>query len=337
MANEPTFVDGVESPASKRVYYHDGLDIGGPDGLVEVMSATDGLVVSAGEERIDGRKDVPAQPRYDTVYVLDGRGWLHRYSHLAKVSVRAGHSVSKGQVVGVLGKEGDSGGWAHLHYDIKAVQASGRWGTVEGYAFLWQAYLAEYEPPVVAVARPHVLAWTGQEVTLDGSRSWSACNNITSYFWTFGDGSTARGEKVQRTYERAGVYSEMLEVTDCRGNTAIDFATVQVIDREHPDRLPPGIHACYVPTLGIVPGDAVTFLVRTFGTTERQEVWDFGDGTPTATTRSDGNVDPHARDGYARVEHRYAKAGRYIVTVRRSDEHGQEAVARLVVEVQRKR
>jgi len=337
MANEPTFVDGVESPAAKRVYYHDGLDIGGPDGLLEVTSTTDGLVVVAGEARLAGREGLPAKGRTDTVYVLDGRGWLHRYSHLASVAVRVGQSVAKGEKLGVLGKEGDSGGWSHLHYAISAVQPSGRWGTVEGYAFLWQAYVQQYGPKLLAVARPHALAWTGQKVTLDGSRSWAACNNITGYFWTFGDGTVARGAKVERTYEKAGEYCETLEVTDCRGNLEVDFATVQVIDREHPDRLPPGVHACYVPTFDIAPGDPVTFLVRTFGTTERQEVWDFGDGTPPVTTKSDGNVDPHARDGYAVTEHRFAKTGRYIVTVRRSDEHGQEATARMAVYVERKR
>ncbi len=336
MANEPTFVDGVENPAAKHIYYHDGLDIGGPDGLLEVTSTTDGLVIVAGEDRVAGREELPVKGRADTVYVLDGRGWLHRYSHLASVSVRAGQSVTKGDTLGVLGKEGDSGGWSHLHYAISAVQPSGRWGTVEGYAFLWQAYVQQYGPKLLAVARPHALAWTGQKVTLDGSRSWAACNNITGYFWTFGDGTTARGAKVERTYEKAGEYCEMLEVTDCRGNVEVDFATVQVIDREHPERLPPAIHACYVPTFDIAPGDPVTFLARTFGTTERQEVWDFGDGTPPVTTQSDGNVDPHARDGYAVTEHRFAKAGRYIVTVRRSDEHGQEAAARMVVYVEHK-
>lgn len=43
-------------------------------------------------------------------------------------SATIGSRVRMGQKVGVLGKEGGSGGWAYLHYDIKAVQPSGRWG-----------------------------------------------------------------------------------------------------------------------------------------------------------------------------------------------------------------
>ncbi len=44
MANVPVFVDGGEVPGSKNIYYHYGLDFGGAEGLVDVISATDGLV-----------------------------------------------------------------------------------------------------------------------------------------------------------------------------------------------------------------------------------------------------------------------------------------------------
>ena len=45
MANEPTYVDGGERPDVRKIYYHSGLDIGGREGDVEVVAATDGLVV----------------------------------------------------------------------------------------------------------------------------------------------------------------------------------------------------------------------------------------------------------------------------------------------------
>ena len=79
-----------------------------------------------------------------------------------------------GQKIGVLGKEGSSGGWSHLHFDIKSRQPSGKWGIQEGYAFLWEAYRREHRPQLIAVARPHHLIWAGEKVVLDGSRSWSA-------------------------------------------------------------------------------------------------------------------------------------------------------------------
>jgi len=46
MGNEPTYVDGGDEPAKKDIYYHYGFDIGGSEGLVDVVAATDGIVVS---------------------------------------------------------------------------------------------------------------------------------------------------------------------------------------------------------------------------------------------------------------------------------------------------
>jgi hypothetical protein len=186
---------------------------------------------------------------------------------------------------------------------------------------------------VIAVARPHHVAWTGEPVTLDASLSWTADGGALRCEWAFCDGSRAEGPTAERVYERAGVYSEILKVTDSAGRCDYDFAIVEVADREHPELIPPGIHAAFAPSLGLRPGDAVTFKVRAFGTTHGDEAWDFGDGSAPVTVRSDGNVDRYAPDGYAVTEHSFAKPGDYIVTVRRSNEHGQEAVARLYVPV----
>jgi murein DD-endopeptidase MepM/ murein hydrolase activator NlpD len=74
-----------------------------------------------------------------------------------------------GQKIATLGKEGGSGGWSHLHYEILSRQPSGRLGTLEGYAFLWEAYLRQYKPHVIAVARPHQAVLVGEKVLLDGA------------------------------------------------------------------------------------------------------------------------------------------------------------------------
>ncbi len=332
MANEPVYVDGGDTPNEETIYYHSGLDIGGCEGLVDVVAATEGLVVSSGNEQLPGYEETPVSPRYDVVYIRDGRGWFYRYSHLKTIEpeVRPGARVRMGQKIGLLGKEGGSGGWSHLHFDIHALQPSGRYGIEEGYAFLWQSYRERYEPEVVAVARPHHLIWSGQTVRLDGSRSQG---RDLSHEWTFTDGSTAEGATVERTYDEAGSYSEILKVKDGKGSIDYDFAVVQVVDRDHPDRLPPTIHAAYAPTWNIRPGSQVTFHVRTFRTTDGEESWDFGDGSPTVTVRSDGNVRAHDPLGYAVTDHRYEAPGTYLVRVQRTDAHGQTATARLVVRV----
>ena len=240
MANEPVYVDGGDTPDQESIYYHYGLDIGGCEGRVDVVAATDGLVVSSGDERLPGFEDSPASPRYDVVYIRDYRGWFYRYSHMKSIEpeVRPGRRVRMGQKIGVLGKEGGSGGWSHLHLrHSKPRNPRGRYGIMEGYAFLWQAYQRRSTTPkVLAVARPHHFLWSGQTANLDGS---SSEGRHLSYEWTFSDGTTAEGAKVQRTYATAGSYSEILKVTDAAGNTGHDFAIVQVVDRDHhPDRLP---------------------------------------------------------------------------------------------------
>lgn len=334
MANEPVYVDGGERPSVRKVYYHWGLDMGGAEEMIDVLAATDGLVVSSGKDVLPGFEETPVRPRYDVIYLLDDQGWYYRYSHLYTIEpmVKPGARVKMGQKIGVLGKEGGSGGWSHLHFDITSKQPSGKWGIQEGYAFLWEAYQQQYKPKVIAVARPHHLAAVGQEIELDGSKSWAEAP-ITAHAWTFLDGSKASSAKVKRRYDRPGMYSEVLQVTDAKGNRDYDFAVVQVLDKREPNLLPPTIHPAYAPTKGIKPGDEVTFKVRTFRTTEGHEIWDFGDGSAPVKVRSDGNVKPLARDGYAVTTHRYAQPGHYIVRVQRANDAGLTAIAHLQVRV----
>jgi murein DD-endopeptidase MepM/ murein hydrolase activator NlpD len=335
MANVPCYVNACDIPGQKSIYYHYGLDFGGSEGMVEVIAATDGLVVSVRDHVLEGHKDSPIAPRYDVVCILDDRGWYYRYSHLQMIAtpVIPGKRVKMGQLIGLIGKEGGSGGWSHLHFDIKCRQPSGMWGTQNGYAFIWQVYQQQYSPEIIAVARPHHLVYTDEIVQLDASKSWTKTDKIVGYEWTFCDGTKAKGNTVERVYERAGEYSEIVKVTDSAGNFTYDFAVVYVIDRKHPERVPLAIHANYYPTFGLRTNDEVVFKVRSFGTQHGEEVWDFGDGSTTVKVRSDGNANQHDPEGYALTRHRYGKAGDYIVTVRRSDEHGYEAVGHLHVRI----
>lgn len=333
--NEPTYVDEGEHITSAKIYYHAGLDIGGAEGLVDVVAATNGVVVGLGTAVADQEKNNPSLDHQfnDTIWVEDERGWYHRYTHLLSFdpSVKLGGRVAMGQKIGTLGKEGGSGGWSHLHYEILSRQASGKLGTEEGYAFLWEAYQRQYKPHLIAVARPHEAILVGEKAILDGSRSWSD-SHINRYEWTFTDGANATGPRVEKSFSKSGTFSEILKVTDDSGRTAYDFETVNVLDPQHPDQVPPSIQAAYWPTMDIVPGKPVTFKVRTFGTTDGEEIWSFGDGR-TATTKSDGNVEEHAKNGFAVTTHVFTKPGDYIVRVERSNRLGQKAIAHLWVRV----
>ncbi|MEQ9408194.1 MAG: PKD domain-containing protein [Fuerstiella sp.] len=333
--NEP--VDGGDRILPK-IYYHSGLDIGGSEQQVTVLAATDALVVSVGDVVLEGhRQDTPVAPRYDVVYLLDSRGWYYRYSHLHEINdaIRPGRVVDQGTEIGLLGKKGASGGWSHLHFEIKSRQPSGKWGTQAGYAFLWEAYRSQYQPKLVANTRRKSFLRAGDDAVLDGSKSWSATDSIQSYEWTFSDGATATGPRITRRYDKPGFFSEILKVTDAAGNVDYDFAEVHVLDPDQPDRYVPRIHAAWWPTFDNRVNEPVTFKVRSFGTQQGQEVWDFGDGSPPVTVRSDGNADPQAANGYAVTEHTYQQPGHYLVSVQRSRADGVTSTARLHVRVAR--
>jgi len=332
-SNEPTYVDGGDKPDRKKIYYHNDLDFGGCEGLVEVVAATDGLVVSVSNSTLPDFEGTPVRPRYDVVYVLDDRGWFYRYSHLHTIDpeIRKGSRVKMGQRLGILGKEGASGGWSHLHFGIKSRQPSGAWGTQEAYAFVWEAYLREQKPDLIAVARPHHFIRVGEKIMLDASKSWAATGKIAGFDWTFTDGTKATGVKSERTYSKPGSYSEMVKVNDDAGHVSYDFAIVQVIGDDEKN-IPPAIHPSFSPTMNLKPGDNITFKVRTFRD-HGGETWNFGDGSPAVNVQSDGNAVALAKDGYAITQHAFTRAGDYIVRVEHTNERGESAIAHLWVRI----
>jgi murein DD-endopeptidase MepM/ murein hydrolase activator NlpD len=333
MSNET--VDAEKNVLEKKVYYHYGIDIGGSEELIEVVSATNGLVISAGMDSLPGFEDTPVKPRYDVIYILDEHGWYYSYAHLHSInsSISPGTNVKMGQKLGLLGKEGASGGWSHLHFDIRCRQPSGKWGVEDAYAYIWEAYVHQYNPPLIAVTRPRHLSSTNQTVTLDATKSKSFVGEIIKYEWTFYDGTRAFGPIQKRKYSKPGIYSEILKVVDSKGNIDYDFSTVHVYEKENLLKFPPRIQANYYPTFGIKPGDPVIFKVRTFGTEFGWEKWDFGDGTPPEMVKSVMESEFSIKGKYAETTHSFDKPGHYIIRVERSNEYGYKAIAHLHIEV----
>jgi hypothetical protein len=322
------------------VYYHQGFDFGGADRIVPILAATDGIVVSARAAAADDLPDC-IRPRYDVVYLLDPRGWYYRYSHFDSIddAVQVGGRVAKGQKIGMLGKEGASGGWSHLHFELIRPQESGKYGSDSMYAFLHQVYQASYKEPVIAVARPQVLGFAGRPILLDGRRSWAAVGrNGLLFEWSFADGTKAKTATAARTFSEPGRYCPTLKVMDANGNVDYDFAKVTIADPQIPEKQRCYLHAAYWPTQEIRAGDEVAFFVRSFRFQPAvgKEVWDFGDGTATVETQSDGAVEAHNKDGYAVTKHVFRAPGYYIVSVTRRNPDGQVATAKLDVRVGRR-
>lgn len=323
---------------SDQIYYHAGMDIGATEGRTEVIAATDALVVQRGEIVLAGHEhDTPASPRYDVVYLLDGRGWYYRYSHLKEIAsnIQPGALIRQGDPVGIAGKEGASGGWSHLHFEIKSRQPSGKWGTQAAYAFLHEAYVHQFGLKLYANARLAQLIVAGESARLDGSGSWSADGAITEYAWLLTEG-TRFGAHVDLTYDTPGFYCETLKVTDATGEVAYDFAYVMVLDPADLTRYTASLNMNHHPARDIAPGDEITFNVRAFRMKGGVETWDFGDGSPTRTTCSPENAEPLAPEGYAAITHHYAHPGDYIVAVERTADNGQTARAKAWIRVARR-
>lgn len=336
LGNERTYVDAGEltlNRPGRHIYYHYGTDIGGYDKAVPIVAAVGGRVVRIAERWAEDEGE-DERPRDDVVRILDDRGWRYRYSHLDMISpkLKVNQQVAAGDAIGFLGKKGSSGGWSHLHFGIHAPQPSGRPGQVNAYPFVLEAYLNENPGSLLACARPHRVAAVGEPVSLDASSSICDGGRIVRYEWSLHDGTTAVAPATTMTYDREGMYSEMVKVTDDRGRQSVDFCVVQVLPPEaDPARTPPTLHLTYYPTTGIRPGQPVAFKARAFirgpfaVNKGGVEEWDFGDGS-RAVSCSDDEFDERW--------HAYERPGLYIVTVRRTGLNQRTATAQLAVTVE---
>lgn len=88
---------------------HTGVDVTLPEGT-PVVSVTDGVVVSSGEQFFGGQ----------SVVVDHGGGLFSIYMHLSSRSVAVGDTVAQGQKIGTVGSTGRATG-PHLHFSVRIV------------------------------------------------------------------------------------------------------------------------------------------------------------------------------------------------------------------------
>src|SRR5216117_2169991 len=99
---------GRSDPFTGEPGFHQGLDISTEKGQ-PVYATADGVVESASYTGDYG----------NLIVLKHGYGLATRYGHLSAVAVRAGQTVTRGEVIGYVGSTGRSTG-AHLHYEILA-------------------------------------------------------------------------------------------------------------------------------------------------------------------------------------------------------------------------
>ena len=270
MANEPTYVDAGEDPEDvedllpRRARHRRRGGAGGDRRRDRRAGRLVGKPLAARPRPQDDagraalRRRLPARrPAAGTTATATCRRSTRRSSR-ARRSRWA-------RRIGVLGKEGGSGGWSHQHFEIKSLQPSGKWGTRGGLRL--------------------PLAGRPGEVPSGRHRRGPAAHP--------GPGGRPRGPRRQQVVvprrlcrhsstgrsrtDRPPPARVSSDPTTSRGPTArssrspmptvispTTFPAVQILDPGHLDDLPPTIHAAFAPTLGVKAGDPVTFKVRTF-------------------------------------------------------------------------
>jgi PKD repeat protein len=83
------------------------------------------------------------------------------------------------------------------------------------------------QAPVARISAP-VSAALNAQVSLSGSSSTDADGTIASYAWNFGDGTTASGQTVTKSWATPGTFTVVLTVTDDKGASGVAQHTITV-------------------------------------------------------------------------------------------------------------
>jgi len=286
-------------PQGGRFYHGYGFDLAGYEGRETVVACTDGRIVQLWPNADDASS-----------VVIEGVGgvvWEAAHLESAASGLRLGQTVRQGQPVGILGKRGASGNFAHLHMGVfpsKAhLEAHTRTQRLNLYPWLVTAYLQQTPQRMFAIARPHHTIRTGESVQFDAGRSIALDSKIVSYRWEFHDGEAVEGIRATKQFGQRGVYIATLRIKDDRGKESIDFCKIKVFSRTAPEATMPSIFMTHTPTQGGTAPCTVTIRCWTQSDADAPMQLDFGDGYYRSVY-----------DSYAEVTHQFDTPGNHIVT-----------------------
>lgn len=110
---------GRMHPLYRREHFHAALDIAAPHGK-PIIAPADGTVTYAGYDKAKGR--TLTIDHGTGLYPRDGvpskRHFKTRYCHCARILVKKGSKVKRGDVIALVGSTGTSTG-NHLHYEVR--------------------------------------------------------------------------------------------------------------------------------------------------------------------------------------------------------------------------
>ena len=111
-------------------------------------------------------------------------------------------------------------------YRVTATDTYGNQASAETGAAVTPQAPADTQAPTAVLTAPDV-AFQGDPLSFSAAGS-SDDRGITSYRWTFGDGTSASGKSVTHTYAAGGAYTVTLTLRDAAGNEASKAQTVAV-------------------------------------------------------------------------------------------------------------
>jgi PKD repeat protein len=149
----------------------------------------------------------------------------------------------------------------------------------------------------------------GQTVYFDASGSSDPDGSIVGYQWNLGDGSTASGVSINHQYTNAGTYTIQLVVTDNDGKTGSTDKSLTVANNQNPTA-----SFVYSPTNPTT--DENIYFDASSSTDPDGDIvsyqWNFGDGSTA--------------EGVS-VNHKYADAGTFTVSLKVTDNTGNTSSA----------
>jgi parallel beta-helix repeat protein len=174
------------------------------------------------------------------------------------------------------------------------------------------------EPPVVILNKKPVAKVSADapyqglintDIIFDGSGSDDPDGNITTWFWTFGDGTNGTGMTVGHSFSNVGTYTVNLTVTDDNDATDSDTASCIIKYQNRP------------PIKPIVTGPTdgtknTTYTYTAFSTDADNDTIQYTFDWGESENQSSGYV-PNATN-YT-MNHSWTAAGRYSITVTVSD------------------
>jgi PKD repeat protein len=178
-------------------------------------------------------------------------------------------------------------------------------------------------PPTAVISSSTAAGQAPLLVDFNGSGSSATGGaTITSYSWSFGDGTSASGPNVTRTFTTAGTFNTTLTVTDNKG-LSNSTSTPIVVTAPSAANTPPTAVANATPVSGVVP---LTVTFNGSGSTDADGTiesysWNFGDG--------------HSATGKT-VTHTYTTAATFTATLQVIDNQGAKSATAVAIKAQAK-